>query len=700
MRVKMVHARVRDWMIVRARRETPDEVLSTHNLAIAAQRLLDSLNRRTGRVYELQVNLRLNGLGWRTPTSGFIRDPAKLETLKLEEGGTDYEQLEYEDDNEEHLVFEQADLLLRVVHPREGGCVGENNRLNDCLSWALTKAFAGHVPQIHNLTLEMKRELGGDTLAHNSVLKTWCGLPYNARVPASMIPRVEEAFAPSTAICLVGNEGETYHSPRLPTATRVIYLRLKRNKNGEGHYVVATQPGRTTTPLRVDPSGKPKQRAAYLRREAGGVVTWDLYTYESLRNGDEPHATASTEQLHEWLQRPTVCPYNITPMTATTVDELRANMDTIREYEESCPTSLGYDLRKYPSLKTYLRDVFRGMSRTVTASPELEPVEVDWLLGFTSVESGAVYRLRSPFRGGVMFWEAYEGVGFDYDIVSMYPSLYKTKCRLPNCKPTPEVLPADHFVRCRTATMGFYRCTIRVTGPGERLWRSSSSARESIYTHTDIMTAKMLGELVDPTTGDKGSCTITLHNGGQTNALIYRGAFVTFEQAFGGYMNAFWPLKLLGNPLGKIALNRLWGMQGQTRKKKKVLDGDDRISQDELGGDVIAFHCEGEKELYTVRGRGVDAFMGDYPRWPAFITALARQRLMKLLTDNGKDASYLATIKRINTDGWVSSVELPERLQSQIGINPGQIKHVRHYDHDGGELTCTTINKLRKPSWN
>jgi hypothetical protein len=270
------------------------------------------------------------------------------------------------------------------------------------------------------------------------------------------------------------------------------------------------------------------------------------------------------------------------------------------------------------------------------------------------------------------------------DFTSFYPSIQLTKSQLPNCQPVvrtlPAVIPEGTFPK-----FGLYRALITITGPGAKLWKYSSE-RVGVWTSTDLQTARLLIAA--------GGGSITLADDGQPNALLYEGAKVQCVEAFSGFVRDLFPLKAAGKPVGKRVLNKLWSCLGQKNHKRVVLREDDEAALVKLEGlgPVVAMHVESNpdgtlSEHYTCEpGPGESRFKGPYPRWPTWITAAARQKLVKTLLP------VLDRVVRCHTDGFVlAGLEIPPSIQKLVGPELGQL-HVEQR----GQVTFTG---MARPVW-
>jgi len=474
--------------------------------------------------------------------------------------------------------------------------------------------------------------------------------------------KLEELFEPGMAIHLRGSKQVCYESPRVG-ARRSIHLRFD---SMTGQYSLGPQPGRAQR-LNIGGDGA-KPRVAVVKTVVDGANVWRTVSLVPEADG----VPLTFDDVFNALHLCAESPYQVTTEARLVglqgPEGVEAAKDILRQYD-----TMRADLRFFPRIRLDLGafgnttqfglELFRLRSRTIPVAPPLTELEEEWLC----------------LRGGVIYTASKDGVpwtgeGVQLDFTSFYPSVQLSKSQLPNCEPVVYTLPA-HIAPGTYPKFGLYRALIIVEGPGAKLWKYAP--RVAVFTSTDLQTARLLGG------------TVTLADDGQPNALLYEKAKVQCGEAFGGFINDLYPLKVAKMPVGKIAINKLWASLGQKNLQRVALRPGDEAAAAKLEslGKIVAFHVEGTTEHYTcLPPPGESRFKGPYPRWASFVTAAARQKLVKTLLP------VIDRVVRCHTDRFLlEGLDVPPSIQKLVGPDIGQL----HIEHRG---KCT-FTGMRKPVW-
>ena len=313
------------------------------------------------------------------------------------------------------------------------------------------------------------------------------------------------------------------------------------------------------------------------------------------------------------------------------------------------------DFDAYRSYKDFGLDFWRYASHTIPAAAPL-----------TSLEETAV---AGALRGGLIYGERYDGPAVGFDVRSMYPWVMTGTFQLPLGEGAPMLLAEIPEI----PPVGFYLASVAGIPPELRkLWRGPRAAKGAAdagaptgwITHCDVATARKLGGRVVPA---PGPCV---------NAIIYRSRRIKACQAFGGgdtpgrgfvprlfaarnqRGGAPSPAVREGQKAPKRVLNILWGALGQRNLKEyrsvdasqitHELFADSRVVDTPV--DWHSVHDFGDGAM-VVRAQepGTPRYVSNYARWPPFITAVARARMVDLLLP------HAARVVRVHTDGWVLS---------------------------------------------
>eukprot|EP00052_Salpingoeca_macrocollata_P030280 m.316729 g.316729 ORF g.316729 m.316729 type:complete len:726 (-) comp23077_c1_seq2:70-2247(-) len=621
-----------------------------------ARKLVSGYAARLPPGRELQISFLLPEVGWRTPAAGFV-------SAGDAEGVVDkfdaIQEITYEGDP----TIEDDDQIVAVAivsraqragaQPRTGGA-GETN---DCLSRALAKAFAGECPQIYKCTPAQKAAWGGSLVTCNKVLKAALGLPENAPVGLDHIKKVESFFPPSVAFVVHADKASDpplYISPRLSAEAaaqcarclRVVHLRLARVAGSQiGHWELRSDPARPRSVVYSrTPAEAAKRRVAVLYAERAPGDTTSVPVIDS----SGAPVVLSPEDLEKLKTKPSECSVLRTrdPRIRGTSTPAEAAA-VLREMEEASPGLAKFvqgvpPLSCFASYSDYILESFRLLSRTVPASPKLCPAEM------RALSANLFGTGHGPNRGGVIFYGDYsEGPAEEYDVCSHYPAVMLSSCRLPNSVPEPFVFTqevADAGLKEGFFRMGIYFCTVRVTGPGERLARSWTRKTAGWYTSVDLGNAIALGGL-------PGGSVVVVADGSELS-LRYRGDYIECRQAFAPWVHAHFAAKAEGDAATKAAakkvLTRLWTLLGQYKRTPHIGADEIDLAPDQ---ELLAYSRSASGADVFVLGSESDPFVGPYPRWPCWISAFGRKRLIERVLERTGNDPTLAL--RCHTDGFL-----------------------------------------------
>jgi hypothetical protein len=235
--------------------------------------------------------------------------------------------------------------------------------------------------------------------------------------------------------------------------------------------------------------------------------------------------------------------------------------------------------------------------------------------------------------GAIMYSKAYQGPGYEYDVVSEYPSimahehiLFPVRCG------TFGVITTEELNALERIPYGIYRCRIQIKQSAMKIFRYNSN---EYYTHVDLNAAREL------------KLEIKMNSDGQANQLVYRrGDMVTGKQLFGKYVHYLYDLKNRGVSEAKPILNLLWGYLCKDNIEVHTIDLDSAepyiipddctlIEQVEINDKTLRFKYFHNDTLFAT----------NYARIKPFILAYGRQVVRSHIDDN------LDSIVRIHTVG-------------------------------------------------
>jgi len=243
--------------------------------------------------------------------------------------------------------------------------------------------------------------------------------------------------------------------------------------------------------------------------------------------------------------------------------------------------------------------------------------------------------LEAASMGGLINCDkGYEGLGYEYDINSHYPTILQSMQPIPIKKGKYHILTELPII----ITCGIYRCNI--TGNiNKYLFRLN---HDNYYTHSDICTARALGYNID------------LINDGSYNALIYdKDDYILSRSIFYKYVKYLYDLKEYYNKqnfysynlIFKKILNCLWGKlcESNTTTIKIKIGEDIKLRK---GEEIVSVDFDGIYSIFTI-SKGGRYYAGDIPRIKPFLTSYGRFFISRKLQP------YVNDCVRLHTDGFI-----------------------------------------------
>lgn len=401
-----------------------------------------------------------------------------------------------------------------------------------------------------------------------------------------------------------GDHTYVSQNPRI----RNINLALKN-----GHYDLRCNEGRTYSKERIFNRPVPEKDVVTIKFNEDEIWCYDgkwekTITYEEYK------------QLTEFKSRKV---YVVCKDDADLVDEREKYIQNAKELLEMDKLTNMFRTSFTFALAV---DVWRMMSKSLTQGDELDAIEGIWI--------------DKAFRGGMHYAKEYTGYGIDYDINSMYPYYMSNKYfTFPITKGEYLTITNESLQSMKYYPYGIYRCVIE----GEHMLFTPSINNH--YTHFDLTLAKELG------------LTIRMIEDGQANCLHYKTR-VNGDKAFGTYVNHYYPLKQKDSRF-KPMLNSLWG--GLCSKNKKFVRIDDDSELVDIDDMIDGIEPMGEKATLIKTVDSQHIFRTTYARLGTFLTSYCRLQLAKMIM------RYTDKIVQINTDGFISTEELPLIISDEIG---------------------------------
>jgi hypothetical protein len=312
------------------------------------------------------------------------------------------------------------------------------------------------------------------------------------------------------------------------------------------------------------------------------------------------------------------------------------------------------EMTRYRNYYMASLDVFRLKSKTLA-----EPEAIDQAEG---------HLILKGFHGGLMYADKYEGPGFEYDINSMYPAMMvHGRFQFPIKKGTRKILGKDDFYKMAMPgkgnffSYGIYHCRVSI-GPKshKNAHKLFAVNQNNYYTHHDLNLAKDL------------NMYIQLIDDGKVNAIQWqKDDLIMGRLAFRDYVDLLFPLKQQNVAGAKKLLNTLWGSLSRSSKQKLTISKSQSFELHH-GSKLLSIKPTADDD-YRIEFVKIDTpFKNSFGRISAFLTAFARKQFAKMIEP------YADSIVRIQTDGFISTSELPIKVSADKGAfkltNKGRCK--------------------------
>ena len=572
--------------------------------------------------YAMAIALKFDNLGWRGGDIFPIGEQVRI---------YDPSDSSFDDDDVGEIKQFRVFTFKPKIKQRQGGNGDHNDCLFECLNDSLrvrNKFFSG---------------------AH---LKKYLGLKRDDKVDIKYIPKVEN-YLRSVRINVEGDH--TYTSVKGNLAIE-INIRLI-----DGHYSLIEK-----EPIQVRGTAtKEKIPVIYDLSETNGKNEKNV---KICIKGKEKYITL--EKFRNIRSKPRTSQYILIPKNDNkTLTESYENFITDANILKEETNGMINMYMTGKNTKTALQ-YFYDLTKYMKPAEPIGATESRWI--------------ENSVKGPMVYSEPYKGPGYQYDIVSMYPSLMiDKKFKLPIKKGSFMKLTDTEFNSMKTSNsfkVGIYRCVIN--RPEDFPFTSQSKSQTTCnklfkinetnyYTHFDLERAAELKFDVKLIHDDEPNALIYAHN-----ELIYGS--VLFEEI----VKKLFCLKSKGITRAKQILNSLWGALSERNQIKLfVKEGDLKVEIYD-NKEVIALLPAADDDSIMVKLANRDSYYEtNYSRICPFLLSLGRYTISKLIESN------VDSIVRLHTDGFLSSKELPIKT----GVGLGQLKYIGHCPE-------TTVVNMRKPT--
>ena len=249
---------------------------------------------------------------------------------------------------------------------------------------------------------------------------------------------------------------------------------------------------------------------------------------------------------------------------------------------------------------------------------------------------------------GALVWATeYDGELYKYDIKSQYPYLM-TQHTLKFPIKRGEFQRIDNF--SEYFQFGIYRCIISKSSD-ENINKLFRFNKKNCYTSISLDHAKKLGlkyELIQDS---------------QPNFLYYsRDKLITFNEVFKSYIELLFDLKEKKVEKSKDILNILWGALCEIDKKKYYCDIDKiiNIEENEEICEINPYENNEDIDIISTH-KTYKRYKHNYARLKPFLLSKGRQMISNIMFPIKEN------IKRIQTDGFLSTVKLHDNKNVKLG---------------------------------
>lgn len=289
------------------------------------------------------------------------------------------------------------------------------------------------------------------------------------------------------------------------------------------------------------------------------------------------------------------------------------------------------NLYKSGSYKNASLDLFDKFSQFLNEPEPILQDEAEWI---------------SESSIGALVWaEQYEGELYKYDYKSKYPALMKSQTlKFP--------IKRGEFQRLEQFgeffQFGIYRCIV-FKSEDENINKLFRFNKTNYYTSISLNHAQKLGLKIELIQDDK------------PNFLYYsRDKLITFNEVFKPFVDFLFDLKEKKVEKAKDILNRLWGALCEVEKKKYFCEKEINISDDEEIFEIRPYKNNEDIDIISTNKIN-KRYKTNYARLCPFLIAQGRYDLSNELLPIKEN------IKRIQTDGFLSTIKLHENVNVKLG---------------------------------
>ena len=254
--------------------------------------------------------------------------------------------------------------------------------------------------------------------------------------------------------------------------------------------------------------------------------------------------------------------------------------------------------------------------------------------------------------GAIIFYKPYSGPAYDFDIISMYPSILLSSLLIPLQQGEFNIISNNEFQQKEYYAYGLYHCIIKKDNLKviNNLFRFND---KNWYTHIDIKRAKEL------------KLTITIIENNECNFIYYNSSkCIKACDLFKNYVDVLYKLKDKKIEGSKMILNMIWGVLCEKKKTKHYIDINENFIIPDNNEILHIKHCDNKITLHLSHNDNI--YKTNYARMCPFLLSQARYNISKIIEP------YKNDVINCHTDGFTLTHH-PKELKT--GFNIGELKY-------------------------
>ena len=275
--------------------------------------------------------------------------------------------------------------------------------------------------------------------------------------------------------------------------------------------------------------------------------------------------------------------------------------------------------------------------------------------------------------GAIIFCKQYIGPAYEFDIISMYPSILISNLLIPLQQGEFNIISNNEFQEKEYYAYGLYHCIINKDNLKviNNLFRFND---KNWYTHIDIKRAKEL----------KLSVMIIENN--ECNFIYYNSSkCIKACDLFKNYVDVLYKLKDKKIEGSKMILNMLWGVLCEKKKTKHYIDINENFIIPDNNEISHIKHIDNNKIILHL-SHNHNIYKTDYARMCSFLLSQARYNISKIIEP------YKNDVINCHTDGFTLQYH-PKELKT--GLNIGELKyngycrnyHIKNCNNKNGDFS-------------